>query len=68
MTSATGRGGLGRRGRRILGQVPAGEEIGAKLNRLLLGFLEAEVLPQARRAAELGIDQAALHPRSASGA
>jgi hypothetical protein len=47
VTSATGRGGLGRRGRRILGQVPAGEEIGAKQNRLLFGFLEAEVLPPA---------------------
>ena len=53
----------------FLTQVPvAGGGLGAKLNRLLLGFLEAEVLPQARRAAELGIDQAALHPRSASGA
>jgi hypothetical protein len=31
----------------FLGQVPAGEEIGAKLNRLLFGFLEAEVLPPA---------------------
>ena len=37
-------------------QVPAGEEIGAKLNRLLFGFLETETLPQAIRAAELGID------------
>jgi hypothetical protein len=37
-------------------QVPAGEEIGAKLNRLLFGFLETEILPQAIRAAELGID------------
>jgi hypothetical protein len=32
------------------------EEAGVKLNRLLLGFLEAEVLPQAMRAAELGVD------------
>jgi hypothetical protein len=40
----------------FLNQVPAGEEIGAKLNRLLFGFLEAEVLPPAVRAAELGID------------
>jgi hypothetical protein len=56
VTSATRRGGLGRRGRRILGQVPAGEEIGAKQNRLLFGFLEAEVLPPAMGAAELDID------------
>ena len=40
----------------FLNQVPAGEEIGSKLNRLLFGFLEAEVLPPAVRAAELGID------------
>lgn len=40
----------------FLDQVPAGEELGAKLNRLLFGFLETEVLPQAIRAAELGID------------
>lgn len=32
------------------------EGAGAKLNRLLLGLLKAEVLPQATRAAELGID------------
>jgi hypothetical protein len=32
------------------------EGLAAKLNRLLLGFLEAEVLPPAVRAAELGID------------
>jgi hypothetical protein len=37
------------------GEVQA-EEAGIKLNRLLLGFLEAEVLPQAMRAAELGVD------------
>jgi hypothetical protein len=40
----------------FLDQVPAGEEIGAKQNRLLFGFLEAEVLPPAMRAAELDID------------
>ena len=40
----------------FLDQVPAGEQIGATLNRLLFGFLEAEILPQAMRAAELGID------------
>jgi hypothetical protein len=40
----------------FLDQVPGGEEISPKLNRLLFGFLEAEVLPPAMRAAELGID------------
>jgi hypothetical protein len=43
-----------------LDQVPAAEGIGAKLNRLLFGLLEAEVLPQAMRAAELGIDPTPL--------
>jgi hypothetical protein len=37
-------------------QVPVAEGLAAKLNRLLLGFLEAEVLPPAMRAAELGLD------------
>jgi hypothetical protein len=37
-------------------QLEVAEEAGVKLNRLLLGFLEAEVLPQAMRAAELGVD------------
>jgi hypothetical protein len=37
-------------------QLEVAEEVGIKLNRLLLGFLEAEVLPQAMRAAELGVD------------
>jgi hypothetical protein len=32
------------------------EGAATKLNRLLLGLLKAEVLPQATRAAELGID------------
>ena len=39
-----------------LDQVAAGKEIGAKLNHLLFGFVAAEVLPQASRAADLGID------------
>ena len=43
-----------------LDQSAVAEEIGAKLNRLLFGFLEAEVLPQAMRAAELGIDPTPL--------
>ena len=37
-------------------RVPMAEALAAKLNHLLLGFLEAEVLPPARRAAGLGID------------
>jgi hypothetical protein len=44
----------------LLEQVPAGEGIRAKLNHLLLGSLETEVVPQARRAAELGIDPTPL--------
>ena len=31
-------------------------EVGVKLIRLLLGFLETEILPQAMRSAELGVD------------
>ena len=41
-------------------QVPVAEGIGTRLNRLLFGLLEAEVLPQAMRAAELGIDPTPL--------
>ena len=37
-------------------QMEVAEEVGGKLNRLLVGFVKAEVLPQARRAAKLGID------------
>jgi hypothetical protein len=37
-------------------QMEVAEKAGVKLNRLLLGFLEDEVLPQAMRAAELGVD------------
>jgi hypothetical protein len=37
-------------------QLEVAREAGVKLNRLLLGLLEAEVLPQAMRAAELGLD------------
>jgi hypothetical protein len=36
------------------------EAIGARLNRLLFGFWEGEVLPQAMSAAELGIDPTPL--------
>ena len=44
----------------FLEQVPVGEGIGAKLSRLLLGFFEAEVVPQATRAADQGIDPTPL--------
>jgi hypothetical protein len=44
----------------FLGQVPAGEGIGVKLSQLLLGFLQTEVLPQARRAADQGVDPTPL--------
>jgi hypothetical protein len=44
----------------FLDQAAVAEGVGAKLNRLLLGFLGAEVLPQAMRAAELGIDPTPL--------
>jgi hypothetical protein len=37
-------------------QMEVAEKTGVTLNRLLLGFLEDEVLPQAMRAAELGVD------------
>jgi hypothetical protein len=40
----------------FLATVPVAEGVGAKLSRLLHGFLEAEVLPQAERAADLGLD------------
>ena len=44
----------------FLGNVPVAEAVGAKLSRLLHGFLEREVLPQAERAAELGLDPTRL--------
>jgi hypothetical protein len=44
----------------FLEQVPVGEGLGAKLSRLLLAFLEAEVVPQATRAADQGIDPTPL--------
>jgi hypothetical protein len=44
----------------FLDRAAVAEGVGAKLNRLLFGFLEAEVLPQAVRAAELGIDPTPL--------
>jgi hypothetical protein len=40
----------------FLATVPVADGVGAKLSRLLNGFLEAQVLPQAERAADLGLD------------
>lgn len=40
----------------FLDNVPAAERVGCKLSRLLNGFLEGEVLPQAQHAADLGLD------------
>jgi hypothetical protein len=40
----------------FLATVPVAEGVGIKLSRLLHGFLESEVLPQAARAADLGLD------------
>ena len=45
---------------RFLDDVPVAETTGAKLSRLLRAFLESEVLPQADRAADLGLDPAPL--------
>jgi hypothetical protein len=45
---------------RFLDDVPVAETTGAKLSRLLRAFLEIEVLPQAERAAGLGLDPAPL--------
>jgi hypothetical protein len=44
----------------FLDHMSVAEGIGAKLNRQLLAFLKTEVLPQANRAAELGIDPTPL--------
>lgn len=44
----------------FLDHMSVAEAIGAKLNRQLLGFIKAEVLPQANRAAELGVDPTPL--------
>ena len=40
----------------LLENAPVAEALGAKLSRLLYGFLQGDVLPQAERAADLGID------------
>jgi hypothetical protein len=42
----------------LLDTVPLAEGVSVKLSRMLLGFLKADVLPQAEQAAELGMDPA----------
>ena len=42
----------------FLATVPVAEGLAAKLGRLLHGFLVDEVLPQAARAADMGLDPA----------
>src|SRR4029453_17618681 len=44
----------------FLDHMSVAEGIGAKLNRQLLVFLKAEVLPQANQAAEMGVDPTPL--------
>jgi hypothetical protein len=44
----------------LLDNAPVAETTGAKLSRLLHAYLEGDVLPQAERAAELGIDPTPL--------
>jgi hypothetical protein len=44
----------------FLDHMSVAEGIGAKLNRQLLGFLKTEVLPEANRAAEMGVDPTPL--------
>jgi hypothetical protein len=41
---------------RLLGDASVAEATGAKLSRVLCAFLQGEVLPQAERAAGLGLD------------
>ena len=44
----------------LLESAPVAEALGAKLSRLLYAFLQADVLPQAERAAAMGIDPTPL--------
>jgi hypothetical protein len=44
----------------FLEQVPVGEGIGIKLSNVLLGFLQTEVLPEARRESDHGVDPTPL--------
>jgi hypothetical protein len=44
----------------LLESAPVAEALAAKLSRLLHAFLEADVLPQAERAAAMGLDPSPL--------
>lgn len=44
----------------FLEQAPVGEGIGGKLSIMLLGFLQTEVLPEARRESDKGVDPTPL--------
>jgi hypothetical protein len=44
----------------FLDEAPVAETMAAKLSRILHGFLEGDVLPQAERAADLGLDPTPL--------
>ena len=44
----------------LLENAPTAEALGARLSRLLEGFLLGDVLPQAERAADLGLDPTPL--------
>jgi hypothetical protein len=44
----------------FLDEAPVAETMAAKLSRVLHGFLEGDVLPQAERAADLGLDPTPL--------
>ena len=44
----------------LLENAPVAEALGAKLSRLLYGFLQGDGLPQAERAADLGLDPTPL--------
>jgi hypothetical protein len=44
----------------FLEQAPVGEGIGVKLSSMLLGFLQTEVLPEARRESDQGVDPTPL--------
>ena len=44
----------------LLESAPVAEALGAKLSRLLYAFLQVDVLPQAERAAAMGLDPTPL--------
>ena len=44
----------------FLEQVPVGDGIGVKLSNMLLGFLQTEVLSEARRESDQGVDPTPL--------